>query len=218
MGIIKRGILGGVANKIGNVVGSSWKGIATLRSLPLSVANPRTLAQRTNRDSFSIMSKLGSEVLATICQPLWNRDAKQMSGFNAYVMNNKRAFDAGLAEWISNPVMSKGSLSALLVNAALSADKGSIECMLMSGVVNPKDSNDDVAYIQLIHQDNEDPDNPVYHAKGFVTNATRNSGTVTVPRTFVVHAGDKIIVSLSFKSTDGQEVATSSSRVVTILE
>ncbi len=25
MGIIKRGILGGVSNKIGNVVGSSWK-------------------------------------------------------------------------------------------------------------------------------------------------------------------------------------------------
>ena len=57
MGIIKRGILGGVSNKVGNVVGSSWKGIATLRSLPLSVANPNTLAQRNNRTSFSIMSK-----------------------------------------------------------------------------------------------------------------------------------------------------------------
>ena len=101
MGIIKRGILGGVANKIGNVVGSSWKGIATLRSLPLSVANPRTLAQRINRNSFSLMSKLGSDVLATVCQPLWNRDAKQMSGFNAYVMENKRAYDADYAAWYS---------------------------------------------------------------------------------------------------------------------
>lgn len=216
MGIIKRGILGGVSNKIGNVVGSSWKGIATLRTLPLSVANPRTLAQRNNRDTFSVMSKLGSEVLTTVCQPLWNRDSKQMSGFNAYVMYNKKAFDADPVEWLLNPIMSKGSLSANLFNASLSADKGSINCMLMSGVQNPQDSDDDIAYIQLIHMDNEDPDKPVYHAKGFVTNATRNSGSVEVPRTFVVHAGDKLIVSLSFKSADGREVATSSTQVITI--
>ena len=119
MGVIKRGILGGVSNKIGNVVGSSWKGIATLRSLPLSVANPNTTAQRTNRNSFSIMSKLGSDVLATVCQPLWNRDAKQMSGFNAYVMYNKRAYDENWVEWLANPIMSKGSLSATLTNIGI---------------------------------------------------------------------------------------------------
>ena len=106
MGIIKRGILGGVSNKIGNVVGSSWKGIATLRSLPLSVANPNTAAQRSNRDSFTIMSKLGSEVLATVCQPLWNREAKQMSGFNAYVKENKLAYDENWIGWLANPIMS----------------------------------------------------------------------------------------------------------------
>lgn len=216
MGIIKRGILGGVANKIGNVVGSSWKGIATLRSLPLSVANPNTLAQRTNRNSFSIMSKLGSDVLATVCQPLWNRDAKQMSGFNAYVMNNKRAFDEDPEAWIANPIMSKGSLSADLINASLSADRGSINCIFASSVHNPQDSQDDVAYIQFIHEDNSDPDKPVYHAKGFVTNATRSDGSVVVPRHFAVTAGDKLIVSLSFKSADGREVATSASLPVAL--
>ena len=123
MGVIKRGILGGVSNKVGNVVGSSWKGIATLRSLPLSVANPNTKAQRDNRSTFSAMSKLGSDVLTTVCQPLWNRDAKQMSRFNAYVMENKRAFDADPIEWVLNPIMSKGNLSATLSNAAL-ADAG----------------------------------------------------------------------------------------------
>ena len=216
MGIIKRGILGGVANKIGNVVGSSWKGIATLRSLPLSVANPNTLAQRNNRSTFSIMSKLGSQVLATVCQPLWNRDAKQMSGFNAYVMYNKRAFDADPLEWLLNPIMSKGGLSAFLINATLSADHGSINCMFSTTLSNPQDSNDDIAYVQLIHQDNSNPAKPVFNAKGFITNATRNSGSVEVARTFGVTAGDKLIVSLSFKSADGREVATSSSQIITI--
>ena len=216
MGIIKRGILGGVANKIGNVVGSSWKGIATLRSLPLSVANPRTAAQRSNRDSFSIMSKLGSEVLATVCQPLWNRDAKQMSGFNAYVMNNKKAFDADPVEWLLNPIMSKGSLSAELLSAALSADGQSIVSTWSTSLSNPQDSGDDKAYVQLIHQDNSDPAEPVYHAKAFSFGALRSSETMMVPKTFDVNAGDKIIVSLSFKSADGREVATSSSEVITI--
>lgn len=216
MGIIKRGILGGVSNKIGNVVGSSWKGIATLRSLPLSVANPRTKAQRDNRDTFSVMSKLGSEVLATVCQPLWNRDAKQMSGFNAYVKYNKEAFDANPVEWLLNPIMSKGNLSADLTNATLPAGGESVTCTWSTSLVNPQDSNDDVAYIQLIHKDDSDPANPVFHAKAFSFGARRADGTVMVPKTFDVSTGDKLIVSLSFKSVDGREVATSSSLIISL--
>lgn len=216
MGIIKRGILGGVANKIGNVVGSSWKGIATLRSLPLSVANPRTLAQRNNRASFTIMSKLGSEVLATICQPLWNRDAKQMSGFNAYVMYNKSAFDADPLEWLINPVMSKGNLSATLSNAALADGGRNLTFVYDTTLKNPQDSADDVVYLQVIHQDNSDPDNPVFHAKGFVTTAKRSEAHVTVANPFDTNEGDKLVMSLSFKSVDGREVATSSSLIISL--
>jgi len=216
MGIIKRGILGGVANKIGNVVGSSWKGIATLRSLPLSVANPRTLAQRNNRATFTLMSKLGSEVLSTVCQPLWNRDAKQMSGFNAYVMYNKKAFDADPLEWLINPVMSKGNLSATLSNAAIADGGANLTFVYETTLKNPQDSADDIVYVQVIHQDNSDPDKPVFRAKGFVTNATRAEAHVTVPNPFTTSEGDKLIMSLSFKSVDGREVATSSSLIISL--
>lgn len=216
MGIIKRGILGGVSNKIGNVVGSSWKGIATLRSLPLSVANPRTKAQRDNRDTFSVMSKLGSEVLATVCQPLWNRDAKQMSGFNAYVMNNKKAFDADPVEWLLNPIMSKGNLSATLSNAALADGGANLTFVYSTSLVNPQDSADDVVYLQVIHQNNTDPAKPVFHAKGFITNAKRTEGHVTVANPFETNEDDKLILSLSFKSVDGREVATSSSLIISL--
>ena len=216
MGVIKRGILGGVSNKIGNVVGSSWKGIATLRSLPLSVANPNTTAQRENRDSFSIMSKLGSEVLATICQPLWNRDAKQMSGFNAYVMYNKKAFDENWIEWLANPIMSKGSLSATLSNIGINDGGANLVAVFDSSIKNPQDSNDDVAYLQVIHQDNSDPDKPVFHAKGFITDAKRSDGHVQVANPFATGEGDKLIISLSFKSVDGREVAASSSLIISL--
>lgn len=216
MGIIKRGILGGVANKIGNVVGSSWKGIATLRSLPLSVANPNTLAQRTNRNSFSIMSKLGSDVLATVCQPLWNRDAKQMSGFNAYVMNNKRAFDEDPETWIANPIMSKGNLSATLSNVGINNGGADLALVFDTSLKNPQDASDDIAYVQVIHQDNSNPAKPVFKAKGFITNAKRSSGHLTVANPFEAVAGDKLVMSLSFKSVDGREVATSASLFVAL--
>lgn len=216
MGIIKRGILGGVANKIGNVVGSSWKGIATLRSLPLSVANPNTLAQRNNRSTFSVMSKLGSDVLATVCQPLWNRDAKQMSGFNAYVMNNKRAFDANPVEWLLNPIMSKGNLSATLSNVGINDEGANLVAVYDSSLKNPQDSRDDIAYVQVIHQNNSDPDKPVFAAKGFITDAKRSDGHVQVANPFETSAGDKLVISLSFKSVDGREVATSSSLIISL--
>ena len=216
MGIIKRGILGGVSNKIGNVVGSSWKGIATLRSLPLSVANPNTSAQRTNRDSFTVMSKLGSDVLATVCQPLWNRDAKQMSGFNAYVMHNKRAFDADPLEWLMNPVMSKGVLSSTLTSVDNALFNGTLPLAWNPALLNPQDSDDDVAFVQIIHQDNTDPNKPAYEAKGYATGIMRSVCHGAVPITFDLNAGDRLIVSLSFKSADGREVATSSTRIITI--
>ena len=202
MGVIKRGILGGVSNKVGNVVGSSWKGIATLRSLPLSVANPNTKAQRDNRSTFAAMSKLGSDVLATVCQPLWNRDAKQMSGFNAYVMQNKLAFDANPVEWLLNPVMSKGSLSATLQNAAINDGGANLVAVWNTSLVNPQDTSDDIAYVQVIHQNNSNTDKPVFAAKGFITDAKRSEGHVTVSNPFEASAGDKLIFSLSFKSVD----------------
>lgn len=218
MGIIKRGILGGVANKIGNVVGSSWKGIATLRSLPLSVANPNTQLQRKNRDSFSIMSKLGSQVLATVCQPLWNRDAKQMSGFNAYVMYNKGAFDVDPIAWLLNPIMSKGSLSADLLNAALVSGGGNIELTFATAVKNPQDLQNDVAYVQVLHKGEDEQGKTFYEAKAFVTNAKRSAGQVIVPNPFEVSTGHTLAVSLSFKSADGRDVATSSTRIISIIE
>ena len=45
MGILKQGILGGFSGKVANVVGTSWKGIAVIKAMPLSVANPKTAGQ-----------------------------------------------------------------------------------------------------------------------------------------------------------------------------
>ena len=88
MGVIKRGLLGGFSGKVANIVGGSWKGIAYMRSLPLSVANPRTVGQVTQRTKFGTISAFGSAIVAGWIQPLWNRFAVQASGFNDFVKAN----------------------------------------------------------------------------------------------------------------------------------
>ena len=92
MAIIKQGILGGFKNTVGSVVGSSWKGIATMRSLPLSVANPKTAAQVSNRNRFKACAEFGSLILASIIKPLMDRFAGQMSGYNYFTKLNKEVF------------------------------------------------------------------------------------------------------------------------------
>jgi hypothetical protein len=85
MGVIKRGILGGFSGKVANVIGGSWKGIAYMRSMPLSVANPNTAGQVTQRGYFSKAVASAKEILGGFVRPLWNRFVSGESGFNGYV-------------------------------------------------------------------------------------------------------------------------------------
>ena len=111
MGIIKRGILGGVSGKVANVIGGSWKGIEYLRSMPLSVANPRTTSQVANRDRFKSVTILASEMLTTIVKPLWDRFAVSMSGYNDFCRTNKNVFIDGTFQ-DSSLVISRGKMDA----------------------------------------------------------------------------------------------------------
>lgn len=113
MGIIKRGILGGFSGRIGNVVGSSWKGLAVVKSLPLSVANPRTTAQTTQRSKFSNTVAFGSLLLTNFIKPLWDRAAVHMSGFNAFVKANVGLMPSGPLPDYSGLILSEGPLGTL---------------------------------------------------------------------------------------------------------
>ena len=110
MGIIRRGILGGFSGKVANVVGSSWKGIAVMRALPLSVTNPKTVGQVEQRSAFSIISKLASSILTVWVKPLWDRSAQSMSGYNAFIQQNVDIVKADKGLIIKNLTMSKGKL------------------------------------------------------------------------------------------------------------
>lgn len=70
MGKIKQGILGGFKGKVGTVIGASWNGIAYMKGLPQSQKDPKTAAQMAQRNYFTeiqrLVSQLTTEQLASL--------------------------------------------------------------------------------------------------------------------------------------------------------
>lgn len=95
MAVIKQGILGAFSGKVGSVVGSSWKGIAIMKALPASVANPRTAKQVIQRGKMSSAVKFAKAVLPEVIKPLNDRFVSRMSGYNYFIQQNIQCFEGG---------------------------------------------------------------------------------------------------------------------------
>lgn len=113
MGVIKQGILGGFQNKVGAVIGSNWKGIATMRSRPISVANPRTGKQVEVRSEFSTLVKMASTLNATLIRPFWSRFAQKKTGANAFISANYGKMAGDVTYIPERMILSQGKLDGL---------------------------------------------------------------------------------------------------------
>ena len=91
MARLDQGLLGGYSGRLGTTVGATWKGINVVRTYQPNVANPRTQAQTDQRQLFRDVVQFGSFYLADVIKPFWDRGAKRMSGYNAFVSANTLA-------------------------------------------------------------------------------------------------------------------------------
>ena len=113
MGIIKQGILGGFTGKVGSVVGTSWKGRAVMKAMPLSVANPRTSGQVAQRTAFSECVDFARQLVGGAILALDNPFSGNISGYNRFVSRNTENFPIGEAAGFENVKMSQGALGAV---------------------------------------------------------------------------------------------------------
>lgn len=215
MGIIKQGILGGFSNKVGAVVGAGWKGIATMRSLPQSVANPRTTAQVANRSTFAQLAQLGSGILPTIIQPLWNRWAKKMSGYNEWLSVNKKLLDdfGSIVAYLPNAVFANGDLSASITAGTIS-NAGAVAITFDTTLTNAHDAATDEVYlvVGLVPAGaTELSEGKIF---GFTTGVARSAGSVSV-NVDAPEAGDTAVAYLMFRSKDGVYRSTTSFSTLT---
>lgn len=124
MGVIKQGILGGFSGKVGSVVGTSWKGRAVMKAMPLSVANPRTTGQVQQRTKMTGLVAAARLVLGGSIALLDNPFSGNISGYNRFVKRNM-PFVSSLGQLYPNSVkLSEGVLGRIILSTAVSAVDG----------------------------------------------------------------------------------------------
>ena len=96
MAILKNGVFGGFSGKVGNVVGSSWKGIEYIKSRPAKMTNPRTKGQTNQRKKFIV-----TQTFLRTFKPLIR------IGFRNYAQDRMSAFNAAMSYNMKNSIKSE---------------------------------------------------------------------------------------------------------------
>jgi hypothetical protein len=211
MGKIKQGILGGFSGTVGNVTGSSWKGIDVIKSRPLSVANPKTAAQTAQRNAFSQTVEMAVVLLATIIKPLWDRFAYQMSGFNAFIKANIDNFNAdGIVDY-SNFIISQGKMAATPVDEiAENTVATTVDVGWITDAGEGYKLDDDVPYVVLINETSG------WVVKVAVTTKTRDDERVVDIPVPSLTSGDVLHAYLAFRRADGTVVSNTGYKTRTV--
>jgi hypothetical protein len=204
MGKINAGILGGVSGKIGNVIGSSWKGIDYIRIMPTSITDPETNPQLVQRQKMSVM--------VAFCQPLseflrtgFKAFAVKMSGYNAALSYNMKHAITG-----TYPSEVVDYASALVARGTLAGPLNQVASSLVAGTVK-FDWEDNTGEIGALATDKTllVVLNPSQHQAVTVSQLTqRDDGTqtVTVPNSF---SGDLCQCYMAYIKADGTTVSNS---------
>lgn len=204
MGTIKSGILGGFSGKVGGVVGTSWKGIAVMKAIPQSVANPRTNLQIAQRTKMQNIVAFAGVINASIIKPLKDRFSQQMSGYNAFVQDNIALFENAVP---SQPFMLKlatGKMIATEISLlTFNAIQNSLTVRWSSAVVDAYQQATDAAYVVVQNS-----------GTGVISfsaaEAVRSAGEVTLPINGFNGAPDALYCWLAFRRSDGTIVSDTS--------
>jgi hypothetical protein len=211
MARLSQGILGGVLGKIGNVVGSSWKGIAVIKSMPLSVANPRTAGQVAQRSKMKNVVAFAIIILSSIIKPLNDRFAQRASGFNDFVRRNIDLFAGVLPSTFADLKLSVGKMVAVTPTTVTgSEDSGEATIVFPTTLPDAFAQATDEVYAVVINE----TQNYVGYSSA---EATRADGTVDVvlPGDFV--AADVVHGYLCFRRTDGTVVSNTGYKIGTVV-
>lgn len=205
MGKISNGILGGVSGKIGNVVGSSWKGIDYLRTLPASYSDAKTEVQINNRSKFLTVVRF-LQPLTEVIRIGFKAMAVKKSAFNAatsYTYHNAATGEyPDVSIDFSKVMMSKGSLRGAENANASSASAGKLTVSWDDNSGLSSASSNDAAMIVVYHPDLGDA---FYNLNA----ATRGDTTIELdlPQAY---SGSEVQVYLSFLAVEGSGSSTKS--------
>lgn len=203
MGTIKQGILGGFSGRVGTVVGSTWKSVHYMRALAVSVNNPNTEKQQSQRNKFSTALNF-LKTMTPFVRIGYKNYTKDQSAFNAamsYILKNATTGDgANAAIDYNKALVARGSL-ATAVNATVTVESGKASYTWTdnsgAGDARATDSAMLLAY-------NKNKKEAVYKVDSVTRSETK--AELALPTNW---SDDALAVYLSFYSTDSRNVANS---------
>jgi hypothetical protein len=203
MGTYRKGILGSFSGKVGTVVGSTWKGIDYMRSLPRPSGKAPTDAQMIQRVKMTLATGFLRPISALVNVGYKSLAIKQ-TGFNVATAQVISEAIMGIYPnmQIDYPqvLFSKGTLTGPW-NAIASSAGGDVTISWdnnsTSGTAKPTDKA-----VLLIF--NEEQSQYVYELNG--ADRTAGSETIQMPADFI---GDTVHTWLGFISADKKTISTS---------
>ena len=197
MGKFYNGVLGTMTGKVGGVVGRTWKGINTVAAYQPNVSNPRTNLQVAQRGKMAAITLFASQINTSIIKPLWDRFAKGMSGYNAFIQNNiPFVSDLGVID-LSKLEISKGKMVApVIIDTYYQADEWYI--VWDTAIADSYSMPTDKAYILITSGDAK----KVIISAGIVQ---RSAGQIVIPSD--ITPDDEGYIYLAFKRADGTIVS-----------
>lgn len=215
MAKIKQGILGGFSGKVANVVGTSWKGRAVMKSQPLSVSNPRTESQQEQRGKFSDIAKLASQILTQFVQPVENPISGDISGYNKFCKDNKSAFDGAGALVPANLVCGGGKLENLYDISRIDVDENYDATLIWSNAAGTSAIRETDKVYAVVLSTTKDF---VYVISGTKTRSAGSAEFVKVAGEDDIEANTNVVLLFACVSADGRDVSVRTTAEVVLTE
>src|SRR6476660_7674027 len=129
MATFQKGILGGFSGKLGTVVGSTWKGIDVMRSMPTKTDRVPSQAQKDQYAKFSMMGKFFQTMMGFI-QVGFKKYQQEQSTYNAAMSYNLKNAITGVTPNFSidfdKVLVSRGDLPSAMNALAVSTSSGAV--------------------------------------------------------------------------------------------
>lgn len=206
MARVQNTLIGKSSGSVGGATFSTWKGINVLKSKAISVANPQTVPQQTQRNRLTLMVSIYRLIALAISVGFKNLAIGQ-SEYNAFISENiQDATQVGVAPAVSlepsSLLTAKGTIGLMSAVTVSGNDGEGNATINWDGTETPVGSNaNDVAY-GVVYNATQD-------VWGVESGALRSADAQTVEMPANLATGDVLHAYLFFKAFDSDEVSDS---------
>ena len=188
--IAQNPIVGRSRNKLANTIFSTWNGLNIVRSKPLSVANPQTLAQRIQRARTTVNAQFAKAFSAAILIGFRIKQLGQSARSQALKANYPATFAdpvtavGGLT--FEDAVISKGSMTPTPIDTATAtAGSASVSVAFRNSVADASQASTDKMVLCVMN-------GSTGRSVQAIGTAVRSAGTINASLPEAVTSGDDI--------------------------